>query len=456
MANIWANENRDVAAALRALLQAYDAGGGSNAFSMHVLRQQFANHIPFTDENFHRHFSMFATEAVAMDLRANRFCYKIGGHPPDISIPIEDTEPYILPTQLFQQEEQVQPDGRRDGRSEQADNAEFRADEDGLSSRGGDERRRNKRKNQGDRDRESPSSSDSELSYRAKPRNNHVFSFTKKKKVLAVPLPQEAQDINKLIKEYRDNNIHDAVLDFCWESGKDPDFPDALVQDLLQYKFIDLEKINAGPNTQNFSITSKSKDSDPASKIKPKPFKEATEWRDAVHLLVETLCLAFDCAESSFRRYDNHLKIMERTFRERGDWRDVIPYDIALRKAFATRRHLSFADFAGDELAHLKHLALGDRKSHREVSHTTRSNPSTSTHTRNSSSSRNQGDKKPKMDHPWAGKVRNTKNLPRCEQLCGGWNLDKCSGEKCSSGRIHGMCDYVGCYESHKRISHLS
>ncbi|EGG08547.1 uncharacterized protein MELLADRAFT_104988 [Melampsora larici-populina 98AG31] len=462
MAENWVNQNRDVTEGLQALLKEYDEGGGSGAYEMATLRAAFANWIPFDHEFFHRHFSMFATEAVAMDLRANRFCYPIGGIPPDPSVPIGDTPPYIQPTQLLQNVQHFGERNRQGGQEGEGE-VERREGEGGGDQRERNEERRedrnnesreeNRRRKRDRRSREDNSSSDESQSGTQK-NKNHVWSFIKNKNNEDQPLPQEALDMNKLIKEYRDNNLFDAVFNFVWYSGKSHNFPDALVQDLLQYKFIDLEKINAGPITPNFSLASRSKDSDPAAKIKPKPFVEATEWRDAVFYLVESLSLAFGCAEESFKKYEKHLRIMERTFRERGNWRDVIPYDIALRQAFATRRHLSFADYASDELSHLKHLALADKEKYRGNSTYDKSYAHTSPQVPRASSSRFKSDKKPKMEHPWAGKVKDTKNLPICQQLCGGWNLNKCHNDKCPSGRIHNMCDFINCYESHKRITH--
>ncbi|KAH9815843.1 hypothetical protein DFH28DRAFT_892300 [Melampsora americana] len=449
MAEEWANYNRDVTEALRNLLEAYDAGGGSNEFDMVNLRAQFANTIPFEHPQFHRHFSLFATEAIARDLRANRFCYPIGGLPPDPSQPIADTHPYIQPTQLLQTipiigqgarregggEREAEGERREEGRLNRQDQEEGREEREREEREGrgrsrDEEREREGRRKRGRNESEDIYSSEEEGSERSRARINHVFSFVKNKKAEEESLPEEARQINKLIKEYRDNNIHDAVLNFCWEAGKSHNFPDALVQDLLQYKFIDLEKINAGPNTPNFSIASKSKEGDPAGKIKPKPFREATEWRDAVSYLIDTLSLAF------------------------GNWRDVIPYDIALRQAFATRRHLSFADFAGEELSHLKHMALAERKHTKDAIQPYRHQTHQSYNENRQSSSRTTYEKKPKVDSPWTGKVKSAKNIPRNQQICGGWNLEKCNSQKCPAGRIHGMCDFVDCYESHKRISH--
>lgn len=308
-----ANLNRDVAAALQNLLEAYDAGGGSTTYNMVSLRGSFAQTIPFEDPNFQRHFSLFATEAVARDFRANRFIYPIGGHPPDPAIPIRDSIPYILPLHLLQRpsdEIQFDREGVEEGEVRRREEEQQQHDipgaqeerEGGVETEEGREGRMagvrqnvertvsNKRRIGEDTTISSDKEDQDEL---ADSNAAHVFTFIKTANVDEIRMPVEAQKITKLVLEYRTNDFNAAVLAFCWKSGKHHDFPDALVRDLLQYKFINLEKINAGPNACKFDIYSKSKDSDPASKIKPKAFKEATEWRDAVTLLVETLSIAF-------------------------------------------------------------------------------------------------------------------------------------------------------------------
>ncbi|KAH9807536.1 hypothetical protein DFH28DRAFT_1147684 [Melampsora americana] len=444
-----ANNARDVAIAIQALLQAYDAGGGSTVYNMLSLRGSFEKIIPYEDPNFHRHFSIFATEAVAMDHRANRFVYPIGGQPPEPSIPIKDTIPYIFPTHLLQKV--IIPNNNESGRDErfiqenqveqqrgnisanQQDQSEGNRDgRNNERNEDGEERRlaagRKEKRRFVELDGSSSGDSEPELLSSNTP---HVFSFIRNAKEEEKSLPAEARKISALVLEYRNHDLNKAVSDFCWKSGKHHDFPDALVRDLLQYKFIDLEKINAGPSACKFDIYSKSKDSDPSSKIKPRPFKEATEWRDAVTLLLDTLSIAF------------------------GSWRSVIRYNIKLREAFATRRHLSFGDFASDELSHLKHLALAAKEDNKHDEQHSSGNHryASSSYNHRPSSSQQSVDKKPRMDSPWTGKVKYTKNLPFNQQICGGWNLNKCTkGEKCV--RIHNMCDYIGCYENHKRITH--
>lgn len=295
-----ANHNRDVAASLQAPMDAYEAEGGSNMFNMVSLRGSFAQTIPFSHPQFQRHFSMFATEAVARDFRAHQFVYPIGGQPPDPNIPIQDTVPYIIPLHLLQNvqindnrmEREVEG-GAQLAREEDQRRPEEIEREGGerAENRSGGVNTRGRKRNLGDE--EDSSSDKSSRRPTTSHGTSHVFSFIKSANTEDRPLPPEALEISKLVLEYRSNDLNAAVLAFCWNSGKHHDFPDALVRDLLQYKFINLKKINAGPVACKFDIFARSKDSDPASKIKPKPFKEATEWRDAISLLVETLCIAF-------------------------------------------------------------------------------------------------------------------------------------------------------------------
>ncbi|EGG10019.1 uncharacterized protein MELLADRAFT_95099 [Melampsora larici-populina 98AG31] len=473
----WANHNRDVAETLQGLLEAYDLGGGSTIYNMVSLRASFAQTIPFDNPHFHRHFSIFATEALAKDLRANRFVYPIGGQPPDPALPIQDTMPYIYPVHLLQnlrpndQPEEDGGQGARRGlrRDMPGEGLEGRREEGGGGQPGQEEENRGTGDGPEGNNKRSLDDNSSDDSFQvSNPTSSasHVFTFIKTAKADEQVLPPEAKEITKLVLEYRTHDLNAAVLAFCWRSGKHHDFPDALVRDLLQYKFIDLEKINAGPTACKFDVYSK-KDSDPASKIKPKPFKEATEWRDAVSLSYPshtnaaiplyiipsrmlTVGYAFralpgdvfvpqDCAKDSFRKYDRHLREMEKTFRDnakltfscamrphtQGNWCMVVKYDIQLREAFATRRHLSFADFAKDELSHLKHLALAGRDE-QHSSHqasTSASGSTSSAYVARSALSKPRPDKKQRTESPWAGKVKDTSSYPRKQQICGGWNL---------------------------------
>lgn len=134
-----------------------------------------------------------------------------------------------------------------------------------------------------------------------------------------------------------------------------------------------------------------------------------------------------------------------------GNWRDIIPYDAEMRKFFAARQHLSFADFGSGELEHVRALAWPTVESRRAG----RDNP---LHSQASSSSKNMGrgssDRGRGTRSPLDGpKIKVTRHLPKNQQVCGGWNLDKClDPPKC--GRIHGLCDVAGCNESHKRLAH--
>ncbi|EGF96994.1 uncharacterized protein MELLADRAFT_70290 [Melampsora larici-populina 98AG31] len=125
-----------------------------------------------------------------------------------------------------------------------------------------------------------------------------------------------------------------------------------------------------------------------------------------------------------------------------------------MRKVFAIKPHLSFADFDSNELEHVKSMAWPKASS----SSLTRSSvpmPSGSTsftpksHGPRPTVDRNRSSRSQQTQF----KIKPTEGLPRNQTVCGGWNLDKCPDPpKC--GRIHDICDVMGCYKPHKQINH--
>lgn len=131
-----------------------------------------------------------------------------------------------------------------------------------------------------------------------------------------------------------------------------------------------------------------------------------------------------------------------------GNWRDIIPYDAEMRKVFAIKPHLSFANFESKELDHVKAMAWPTGPSSRAQA-ALQGGSSRSLYVKPPA-------KRPKLSRTSqssAFKIKPSSHLPHNQQVCGGWNVGKCQDPpKC--GRIHGVCDVVGCFESHKRTAH--
>lgn len=330
------NHNRDVAERLQALLVNYKQQGGCNIYSMQALRRDFAVYIPFDHPDFHRHFSAFALQAIEIDRRYNRWCYPVGGQPPPPEMPIEQTLPFIFPPQANHggppvgqgaQDQHVghdaqnqnlwgpvdtflqQPAGTGNGQTEVRGTEEVarpRSRGVGVSRRRPNKRRRRS----SGRRRSSSSSSDSSD-------GSIVYSFVPRNEESIKAAPPECQAIMRYRDEYKSNTLRQAVDSSVWRSSKPHKFPNALVWDLLQYNYIDLEKVNAGVIPDATEHFAKSLDKDAASKIRPRPFTESGEWRNAVSILRKSLSIAFPQAAASFKKYARHIKSLEIIFTRR-------------------------------------------------------------------------------------------------------------------------------------------
>lgn len=320
------NQNRDVAEFLQALLVNYEQQGGCNAYSMQSLRREFAVYVPFTHPEFHRHFSAFALQAIDIDRRYNRWCYPVGGQPPPANVPIEQTLPFIYPPQAGQAPTNNAPGGhipeqwgpadiflhQNAGMDNQHSNPRFDAPEPALGT-GGDAPRRHKNK----RKRRSRSHRRSSSSSSGSSDNSVVYSFVPRDTEVLRVAPPECQAIMRYRDEYKSNTLKRAVDSFVWRSNKPHEFPNALVWDLLQYNYIDLEKVNAGVIPDVSELFVKSLDKDAASKIKARPFTESGEWRNAISILRKSLSIAFPKAADSFKKYARHVKSLEVIFTRR-------------------------------------------------------------------------------------------------------------------------------------------
>lgn len=328
-------------------------------YSMQALRVGFASYVPFSHPDFHRLFSDFALQAIETDRRYGRWCYPVGGPVPPPDIPIEEQLPYIFPPFTNQQQpapplqrgfqQPFAPFPAQDPPANNAQQQPFGLGANGAlpvpgqhepqdSPERSRDRSRGQRRKRKRRRRRSTSSASSVSEY-----SDHDYSFAKRVDGLDKDLASKARDIRRLRDEYRSHTLKDAVDSFCWVGNKPPDFPGALVWDLLQYNYIDLEKINAGVIPQASEQVHKSTDKDAASKIKARPFSESGEWRNALsaafvsisihHLFAATYPAAHTVcritlfiinglrrqpsAAQSFKKYTRHVKSLEIIFTRR-------------------------------------------------------------------------------------------------------------------------------------------
>lgn len=270
MANLNVNnQDQRISNRIINLFNEYIEAGGSCRYSMWQLRENFSRIIPYEDPWFHVHFSVFARDAIANNLSNGRPVYNIGGDPPPIDVPIRDTLPWIIPAQdenRGQQQEQQQlhqqnqPDpflNQQHFRQRQQHQQEIqqrfqnhhrREDQQAEPERVQDNegRRRRRKKTRRDRDERDEdlssdlsNSEDTDHGVDKKPQ----LPFEKRKQRTTSQISKERQIIIKATDAYREAGLSFAARSFERLADKPINFPNAFIKDLLQFKFIDMEKL---------------------------------------------------------------------------------------------------------------------------------------------------------------------------------------------------------------------
>lgn len=499
------------------LLERYNSQGGSETYNMGQFRQAFSEIIPFEDPLFLHVFSVTARRAINYDRARNRFCYPVGHFPPPAGVPLQFTVPYVLPepivqpdnnqfqnqnfpdfhhqqhqhqhqqnqqqqhhqnqqregiqdfNQLYQYNQQQQQQDMVFGRQERARQDQQIAPEptprrrrrhDSTSEVEGANKRRKHKKRKSKHNRERSvshgfnSSSDSSGSD-----TDELFTFQKADKESGKKLSKEAIEIRETVDEYRKRGIKTAKVAFGRLDGKEPNFPESLYSDLLQYQYVDLEKVVAEIHSQSthqreenqvLKINTRTQSIETSTKTHKRFPSNSGEWRRAVGVLRKVMSLAFPCAKPSFKAYFRHVKDMEATFEKWGNWKEVVSYDADMRRELAKRTHLSFADFNHEELLFVR-TRKPPTSDHQNHARPSSSSFKSGTYHPNPSRTEKQTSKPTKS--PWAGQIkRYPQDLNIKEQLCGKWNLDRCNNDDCV--RIHGKCDFIGCSGAHRRVTH--
>ncbi|KAG0151076.1 hypothetical protein CROQUDRAFT_707747 [Cronartium quercuum f. sp. fusiforme G11] len=457
---------RYIADNLLLLLESYNQNGGSAIHQMEYLRNQFATWVPFNHPQFHLLFSEFATKAIKRDARPNRPIYENLPNPPHHNIPIDQMIPYNGPNALphhtpqqgyiqgqINQHDYPIPQGiRTDGR-DQGERVREPSHRRYGSSKNDNHRRHDRRSQSTDdndsEDDVSDSSSGSDFKYRwEKPRGPILREADRE-------LSTEAKLIADIVAENRKHGLSQVVRHFDNHPNRPPDFPYILIKPILQNQYIDLTKIyKADLNIKEVLKDDKSTNS--SNRSKSIPFKDVNAWKKVLSVLRAAYMLAFPGLEHIYKKYFKHIKETESTFEENGDWRGAVKYNADLRMAIANRPYFSFLDFMHNDLANTRNTALGRIREPRDQQ-TSTANPRPAASTSNQTLH-----KKPKVDKKfhipsiWAGKVKNQRNTPWHQQICGGWNLGNCiSKPNNPCVRIHGKCDFAGCEGDHCRTTHI-
>ncbi|EGG10112.1 uncharacterized protein MELLADRAFT_94469 [Melampsora larici-populina 98AG31] len=157
---------------------------------------------------------------------------------------------------------------------------------------------------------------------------------------------------------------------------------------------------------------------------------------------------------------------MANLFANQGDWSYTVNYNTKLWMAFASQPQLTFGNFNTNQLVSIRSFATAAGCNSKLVSSEQKglsqqsvfNNGATNTFPEKGSPNawqRVTTASVPKA--PWAGNIKPTgpKNAPVNMQICGNWNNGNCM-DPCKNGRIHNVCNVVGCNHTHTRKQHYS
>ncbi|KAH9820730.1 hypothetical protein DFH28DRAFT_884268 [Melampsora americana] len=461
------NQDQRISNRIVNLYNQYIEEGGSTRISMWQLREEFSRIIPYDNPWFHSHFSVLARDAIANDFENGRPVYPIGGDPPPVHVHIRDTAPWIVPPPpevhlqppAPQQFNQINHFEHFEGHQNQGMHQDGQPQvRHGYRRRNDERSNRRKKRCRRDRDEETDNhdfnnseSENTESEAEEKP----PLPFEKRKQRTTTPISKDRQIINKAIDAYREAGISYSVREFERLADKPVNFPNVFIKDLLQFKFIDMEKLlqeissDDSDKSKVLEFDPNSKKLESKSKQSKRRFKSVGEWRKATEAYNAALQMAFPGAEESFDKYFEHLKQSEYTYETWGDWSRVVWYDKALRTEFHNRAYMSYADFDHPELAAIKNQNPSHQSNQRAGPSQQRNNYQPYNQQNHFTRTSNPTHSFPRS--PWTGQIKSSPPAIK-DQICGNWNLNRCPLAKCP--RIHNRCDFIGCTGAHRRIDH--
>ncbi|KAH9815197.1 hypothetical protein DFH28DRAFT_893077 [Melampsora americana] len=458
---------------LAQLLNQYDQAGGSHGVDILTFRDWFASVVPFSDPFFLPKFSEFGLAACKLDVERGRAPYQIGGVLPPRGMAIEQTPAFILPMEAFEAAQHAASVLRHENALRQSQEGKSRnppiknplgilgsdcPDDVDSQQRPKQSRRRKTRRGQSKRRRQEDGGlSDSDSDSSTDDRINHL-PFTKGENRAGKSLPPKAQAFVDAVKEYKMAGFSASVEAINRDRFRPLHFPFSLVQSLLRGFYICPVKV-LWPDEYDAKKVPKPTDS---FKSVRHHFQQEREWRRVIEIIRSAIIYAFPCTKDDVVTYFDHIFDMANLLADQGDWSNVVDYNARLRLAFATRPALTFSDFDHPELFAVRSMvtvpALTSARHQAPFSVQAASSAPKPYATKALSprASKRKGAVASAPRAIWAGSIKQiAKGTPTNMQLCGNWNTGFCP-DPCRHGRIHGVCDVIGCNSSHTRKQHFN
>ncbi|EGF97359.1 uncharacterized protein MELLADRAFT_70045 [Melampsora larici-populina 98AG31] len=247
-------------------------------------------------------------------------------------------------------------------------------------------------------------------------------------------------------------------------------WPSSQSKDLLEFKFVDLEKvyveIYGKPGSTKTIRLNDAKDLEFDEKIKGVPINDKSHWEHLIKILHDAYRSAFPGAEKNIRYYFEYILKLASDPSTGIHWKDVRDLDSALRLQFSRQSRIAFGNWSHPKLKYLEskilygnHSRLGQNSNIQKTSENqSKSTSQPKQSSTKSSSSYSNKKSKPKVDKPPKSRINFPYDIKRTnlwkmgDQPCNNWNTDICSKSDEECNRRHHICNKVGCDSDHRGI----
>ncbi|EGF99642.1 uncharacterized protein MELLADRAFT_112556 [Melampsora larici-populina 98AG31] len=170
-----------------------------------------------------------------------------------------------------------------------------------------------------------------------------------------------AREIKQIKVKYKDDIKRETEL-FEASPAKPDQWPYSQIKDLLEYKFVDLEKVYADiygkPGAIKMIKINESKDLEFDEKIKGAPILDKSNWHHLVSLLSATYQAAFPPAKKNIKSYFEYILELASDPSTGIHWIDVRDFDSVLRLQFSRHSWIAFGDWTNPKLKYLENKIL--------------------------------------------------------------------------------------------------
>ncbi|EGF98383.1 uncharacterized protein MELLADRAFT_113603 [Melampsora larici-populina 98AG31] len=263
--------------------------------------------------------------------------------------------------------------------------------------------------------------------------------------------------IQSMVREYSQHSKKALSL-YNTGPNKPPGFPSSMSKDLLEYKYIEIEKLfgemSSKPSSETFIFSKKSKGLDIRGVVDPREIENMSDFLQILDILRDAYHAAFSPASDSIDDYFDYIKSLC-NWQEECDWRNVMEFDGVLRRKFSEYTWITFGDYKAPELRRLEARSLNQPATLPEyvpqASSSKKSKQPASSQARPSkeqpkSKTKTKKTKRTSFDYP----LKDCAGEPLSGQPCNLWNANVCPYSDDDCNRAHHVCNKLGCELDHR------